>query len=142
MPRVLFVVLVAALASAAGACDSTSGTTVPSPSPATTTETFTGTIGQFGEMIHPFSVATAGSTTIGLTSVEPLSTMALGVAVGSWDGTTCGTAIAQNANARASATALTGTAAVGNYCVRVYDSGNVPESWAVNYSVEVIHPDE
>jgi len=36
--------------------------------------------------------------------------------------------------------ALVGTAATGNYCVRVYDSGNVQPSTSVNYTVQVVHP--
>jgi len=78
--------------------------------------------------------------TVRLTSVAPLSTMSLGVGIGAWDGTTCGTSMSTNADARSGATALTGTAAAGSYCVRVYDSGNVPTDWTVEYIIEVAHP--
>ena len=49
------------------------------------------------------------------------------------------TVIAQNPNARLGATALTGTASSGNYCVKIYDSGNVPAGWTVSYTVQVVH---
>jgi hypothetical protein len=78
---------------------------------------------------------------IGLTSVAPLATMALGVSVGSWNGTTCGTKIAENDNARSGTTALSGiAAAAGSYCVQVFDSGNIPDTWSVSYTVQVTHP--
>jgi hypothetical protein len=48
--------------------------------------------------------------------------------------------ISKNDNARAGVTALSGTATSGNYCVSVYDSGNVPEGWTVSFSVQVVHP--
>jgi hypothetical protein len=95
---------------------------------------------QQGTDAHAFTVSTTGSVQIPLTSVEPLATMSLGVSIGSWNGTTCGTAIAKNDDARSGATALTGTATAGDYCVQVYDSGNVPESWSVSYTVQVAHP--
>jgi hypothetical protein len=75
-----------------------------------------------------------------LTAVDPLTTMALGVAIGTWSNSSCGTTIAYNENARANVTALSGTATTGSYCLKVYDSGNVPESWLVNYTVQVVHP--
>jgi hypothetical protein len=74
-----------------------------------------------------------------LTSVGPLATMALGVAIGSWDGTTC-TTITQNGNSRTGTAALAGTVVQGNYCARVYDSGNVPDGGTVTYTLEVVHP--
>jgi len=66
--------------------------------------------------------------------------MAIGVRITTWDGTNCVTSIAQNANARSGSTALTGTANSGNYCVQIYDSGNVPADWTVEYTVDVVHP--
>jgi hypothetical protein len=95
---------------------------------------------QSGTSVHAFAVSATGTVTITLTSVSPLSTMSLGVGVGTWDGSTCGTSFSSNTDARTGATALTGTATKGDYCVRVYDSGNVPADWSVSYTVEVVHP--
>ena len=133
IPVVLF------LFSAACASDPTTSTTAPTP--ATTTEVFSGTVGQLATTGNPFVVSTDGPVTMALTSVDPLATMALGVGVATWDGTACGTtSISKNDNARSGTTALSGTATAGNYCVTVYDSGNVPNGWTVSFSVQVIHP--
>lgn len=130
------------LAAGAAACskDSTSDSTTPTPTPVTSTETFTGTINQLGQSVHSFTVSTAGSTTVTLTAVDPLTTMALGVAIGTWSNSSCGTTIAYNENARTNITALSGTATAGSYCLKIYDSGNVPASWLVNYTIQVVHP--
>jgi hypothetical protein len=126
-----------------GACasDTSSSTTAPTPTAATTTESFSGAVAQLATTGDPFAVSTNGPVTIELTDVEPLSTMALGVGITTWDGTSCGTVpISKNDNAREGTTALTGTAAAGNYCVTIYDSGNIPEGWTVSFAVQVVHP--
>jgi hypothetical protein len=117
--------------------DSTSTTT---PSTVTTTDSFSATIGQSGEAVQAFTVSAKGTVTVALTAVAPLSTMSLGVGLGAWDGTNCGTSFATNKDARAGSTALTGTAAQGSYCIRVYDSGNVPTDYSVTYTIQVVHP--
>jgi len=122
-----------------GACGSSSDSSTTAPSLVTTTEDFTATLAQLGSMTHAFSVAAAGTVEVKLTDVEPLATMGLGVAV-TTGGTACGGDIAQNNNAKSGTTALTGTAAVGSYCVRVFDAGNIPVDTLVTYTVEVTHP--
>jgi hypothetical protein len=122
------------------ACASSSTPTTPTAgSAATTTETFSGSIGQSGNATYPFTVSSTGAVQVGLTSVAPLATMALGVEI-TTGGTSCGSAVAKNDNARSGGTALTGTAAAGSYCVEVYDSGNIPDSTTVTYTVQVGHP--
>jgi ABC-type oligopeptide transport system substrate-binding subunit len=142
MRRLIGVVLMVFLAAGAAACskDSTSDSTPTTPTPATKTETFSGSINQQGQSVHSFSVTTAGSTTVTLTAVDPLTTMALGVAIGTWSNSSCGTTIAYNENARTNIAALSGTATAGSYCLKIYDSGNVPASWLVNYTIQVVHP--
>ena len=135
------VVGLACLMLSAAGCSSTTPTTpCSSDAASTTTDSFSGTLGQQGSSTNPFTITTTGAVQIQLTSIAPLATMAVGVSVNSWDGTTCGTAIAQNDNARSGATALSGTATAGSYCVKVYDSGNVPDTWSVSYTVQVTHP--
>ncbi len=119
------------------------GTSTPvtpaAPTVVATTETFSGTIQQLGTATFTFAVALAnGTVSVGLTSVGPLSTMALGVGIGTWDGATC-TSITKNDNSKAGLTALSGIAAAGNYCVQVYDSGNIPDSSSATFSLQVIH---
>jgi len=130
--------LMAVVAPTGGACNDKTAPTAPTVP--TTTETFSGTLAQSGTASHSFTVSAKGTLTISLTSVSPLSTMSIGLGIGSWDGSTCGSAMSKNDNARAGATALTGTAVAGNYCVRVYDSGNIPADWTVAYEVSVVHP--
>ena len=135
--------LLAAALAAVSACGGTTAstpTTPTSPSTTSTTDTFSGTLAQSGTGSYVFAVAANGTVTISLTSVAPLSTMSLGVAVMTSDGTNCLNTISQTTDARSGSVALTGTAATGNYCVRVYDSGNIPSATDVSYSVQVVHP--
>jgi hypothetical protein len=137
--RVLGTVLPLLMAWIGAACASSAAATSPTP-PTTTTESFSGEFNQLSSAFHTFTVSATGDVTITLTSVGPLSTMALGVSIEGWNGTSCTGAIAKNDNARSGAGALTGTAVAGNYCVKVYDSGNVPESSSVTYTIDVVHP--
>jgi ABC-type glycerol-3-phosphate transport system substrate-binding protein len=139
MRRRLVALLVTAALPLSGACGSSSGTSTVAPTPVTTTESFTSTLDQLGSVTNGFTVAAAGTVQVKLTDVEPLTTMALGVAV-TTGGSACGSDIAQNTNAKSGTTALSGNAAVGSYCVRVFDAGNIPADTSVTYTVEVTHP--
>ncbi len=132
--------LVAAALAAAAGCGSTAPTTPSATAPANTTDSFTGSVAQLGSENHVFAVAANGTVTVSLTTVSPLTTMSLGVAVSTSDGTNCLVQISQNPDARTGLVALSGLATTGNYCVRVYDSGNIQPSTAVNYTVQVVHP--
>lgn len=132
--------LAGVLLTMATACSSDGDSTGLAPDPIFTTDSFSGELSQQGTVAHPFTVSTAGNTSLSLTSVGPLTTMALGLAITSWDGSTCGTAAAKNDNARAGSVALNGTAVAGNYCAQVYDSGNVPANTTVTYTIQVVHP--
>ncbi len=133
------VTLTALLPVVLGACKKSS-TATPAPTPPTpTTETFSGDVPQLGSAVHSFSVAATGSISITLTSMAPLATMAIGLAVGSWDGTTC-SVISQSDNVRVGTSGLTGTAVAGNFCAKVYDSGNIPDNTTITYTISVIHP--
>src|ERR1043165_9522237 len=59
------------LFSAGCASDATTSTTAPTP--ATTTDTFSGTVGQLATAGNPFVVSADGPVTIGLTSGGPLA---------------------------------------------------------------------
>jgi hypothetical protein len=132
--------IAAALLLVAGGCGSSSSSPT-TPTPVTTTETFSGIVSHAATAGTPFTVGTTGTVTISLTSVAPLSTMSVGVGIGTLiGGDACGLAIAKNDNARAGATALSGTANAGSYCVLVYDSGNIPEDSSVSFEVQVVHP--
>jgi hypothetical protein len=133
--------LVAGLLAAAIGCAATAAPTTPTPTTAaTTTEVFSGTLSQLGSTTQVFTVAATGTVDISLTSVAPLATLALGVGVQTSDGTNCVTTITQNDNARSGASALKGTVSAGKYCVRLYDSGNIPASGSADYTIQVVHP--
>jgi hypothetical protein len=133
--------LPAGLLAASAACGATTTTpTSPTTAPPTTTEAFSGTVPQLGSATQIFTVSATGTVDISLTSVAPLSTMALGVGVQTSDGTTCQTTITQNDNARSGGSALKGTVTAGKYCVRLYDSGNIPAAGSADYTVQIVHP--
>jgi hypothetical protein len=123
-----------------GACGASTTTPTTPTTPVTTTESFSGTLAQLGSATQVFTVSATGTVEISLISVAPLATMALGVGVQSSDGTNCLTTITQNDNARSGASALRGTVAAGTYCVRLYDSGNIPPSGSADYTIQVVHP--
>lgn len=123
-------VLGLALAGAAG-CDNTNtaaasvaSTTTPT---VTITETFTGSVGAKGAVTFPFAVSAAGTVTAAYSAISPNSSQVLGLALGTWSGTSCGVIIANDA-ATANVTVAGATTAAGNLCVRVYDVGKVTET--------------
>ena len=132
--------MLAASVTFAASCGTTTPPTAPTAAP-TVTDTFNADLSQQGSITHNFKVTSTGEVTITLTTVSPLATMSLGVGMMTSDGTNCGTTLTQNPDARANSTpALQGTAASGNYCIRVYDSGNIPVSTTVSYTITVLHP--
>src|SRR5262249_11866295 len=121
-------------------CGKAATPTAPTTAP-TITDTFNADLSQTGSVNHTFRVTSTGQVTVTLTSVSPLATMALGVGMMTSNGTSCVTTLTQNDDARAnSVAALQGTAVAGNYCIRVYDSGNIPISGTVSYTITVLHP--
>jgi hypothetical protein len=116
--------------------DSTTTSTTPT-SIVTTTETFTGTLTKNGAVTHQFSVTSRGTVTATLTKVDPDSAVAIGVSLGTWNGTTCQIILANDA-ATVGNGVLGTVSGVGNLCLRVYDVGKLTTS--ENYSVDVVHP--
>jgi len=65
---------------------SSSNTGLTAPTPTVVTETFNGSIGQGGTMIHNFTVNTSGYTLLaGFTSISPSTITSLGLGIGNWD---------------------------------------------------------
>jgi len=143
--RLRLLPVLAVLALAVSACSNSSDSslsTVTSPTPTVVTDTFSGSIGQNGTAVHPFTVTSSGYTLLaGYTSISPASVAALGLGIGSWDGTasTCGLNLSQNDVARSGSTALSGTANSGSFCIRVYDAGNLTEGVTATYTLQVQH---
>jgi len=120
---------------------SNSGLTTPTPT--VVTETFTGSIGQNGTMIHSFTINSSGySLLAGYTSISPATVTSLGLGIGSWDASsqTCGLNQTQSDVAKIGSTAIAATAPSGPFCMRVYDGGNITDpTVTVSYTLVVQH---
>ena len=128
--------LVAALAGAG--CDS--GDTIPNtptPNPETITETYSGSIGLNAAINYTFAAKAAGTITARLARVMPDNTVALGLALGTWNGVSCAVVIA-NDNAREGGTVVGNVTGPGQLCVRIYDVGILTAP--ATFEVVVIHP--
>jgi hypothetical protein len=126
------------IAAASGGCNLLNDSSSPStPSPATSTETFGGTVGVQGSSRSTFNVAQQGTVTVTLSSLSP--SVAMGLGIGTPNGTTACAMTSSTTSALAGSTPqLTVTEPPGSYCVSVYDVGNV--TGTVTYSVMVAHP--
>jgi hypothetical protein len=137
-------VLIATLG-AASACtsgDSSAATLPTTPSPALTTESFSGTVAVLGNDVHTFTINQTGEVDITLTGTAPLTTISMGLAIGNppaANSPVCLPVSGGTLSAQASATPqLTGTVAPGVYCVMVFDIGN--ETEPTTYTLTVKHP--
>ncbi len=140
--RMAVLVMLAGGLGAWAACSNTSTPTTPTITGPATTETFSGSIDQGGSAVYSFAVKTAGVALLaGFTSITPTTVPALGIGIGTWDPTTstCGLNQTQNDAAKPGSTGLTGTADAGNYCIRVYDGGNIPAGVTASFTVQVQH---
>ena len=137
----LTVILAVGLAVSGAACGTTGDPvvpTAPSVSPATVTETFTGTVLTQSSDAHNFIVQVTSPLAVTLTVVTPNVPVGMGIGVPS--GLSCSLTLGTGSSliTQASANAqLKGTAIPGTFCVVVYDAGDVMES--VEYTVTVHH---
>ncbi len=134
--RLLSAALLILVASGASAC----GSTVTSPTAATTTAfAFSSRIQENGSAWRSFTVATAGSVTLQLTSVTQGDAV-LELGLGTVNGTNCviSQSIQTAPNATASSPQITANLGVGTYCVRVKDVGIL--TTIVDFNVVVIIP--
>jgi hypothetical protein len=128
----------ALLATTLTACESSpTPPSDPTPTPAPTTETFSGSVSPNGAVTFPFTVASAGTVTASLTTVQPDATVALGLSLGTWNGTLCQIVLA-NDNALVGTVVTGAVSSLDSLCVRVYDTGKV--TGTMTYTVTVVHP--
>jgi hypothetical protein len=135
--------LLAALLLPLAACSSGSNTTtgITTPAPATSTDTFSGTLSTNGAATYPFAVQGAGAVSAALqtlTTADGSTPVPIGIALGTWNGTVCQLLLTNDSSLQGSTVPGQSTTA-GNFCVRVYDASGTltqPES----YVVVVTHP--
>jgi hypothetical protein len=124
---------------AAGCGDETTPTT---PTPIEFTETFTGTVNPASGTTHSFATITGGKVTATLTAVGPDATKNVGFSLGTFNSTlnVC-TAVFDNPAAVQAFEFKASASTIGEYCVRVYDNGNVTtDAVPDTYTVTVAHP--
>jgi hypothetical protein len=105
-----------------------------------TTILFSGTLQPRASRFYSYTMATAGSVSALLASVERNgipSTSALEIGIGSPAGTGCAVTVSANTPA-ALVPQLRNAAAAGTYCVRVTDTDGL--SAPMTFTIRVIHP--
>jgi hypothetical protein len=135
--RLVSGVVLSALAAVMGAgCNKVSTTTPVQPSPTAITESFSGTLTVNGAVTFPFPVTTAGNLTGTLKAIGPDDTAVIGMAIGTFAGTTCQIVLA-NDNAGKSSIITGVVNASGILCARIYDVGKI--TGPVTFTIDVNH---
>ena len=120
------------------ACGDEDAPTAPTPTPPpTVTDTFSGSINRNGAATHTFLAQAAGTVTVTLNTLAPEGTEAIGLSLGTWNGTACQIVIANTAAAQG-AVLLGVASSAGNLCIFVQDIGKVAA--AASYEITVVHP--
>jgi len=125
--------LAVACSLAAVACGASQAATA-APTPTPITENFSGAIDKNGAVTFTFTVTAPGAITASITSLSPVVTLAVGMSIGTWDGTVCSASLS-NDNARVSDQLTGNTSLTGSYCIRVYDVGNITATEQVAVTV-------
>ena len=121
----------------AGCDNEVENATGPAPPNPTTTDTFTGTINVNGAQTHTFPVIASGPVTLTLAEVLPDPAIAVGLTLGTWNGTACASVIA-NDNAIQGNAVIGGVTGAGTLCARIHDVGKLTAS--LDYRLTVVHP--
>ena len=118
-------------------CGSDNPTTPPDTStPTAVTETNSDTLTVNGAKTQPFTVTRAGTVTATVVALDPDTTVAFGLSLGTWNGAACAIIIANDAAVLN--TTVTGTAqAAGSFCARIYDVGKLTAP--ANYTLQITH---
>jgi len=101
----------------------------PAPVYELKTSTFSGTVKTGGTVAFPFTVVNPGNINVSITELGPVSTLTMGITMGFWD--TITSTCAEQAAASSATLNVVYTAtpsAPGEYCVGVFDTGNVQVS--------------
>jgi uncharacterized lipoprotein YajG len=135
--KLLATMLLAGALVAAGCDNEIENATTPAPPAPTTSDTFSGTINVNGAQTHTFAVVASGSVTVTLTEVLPDSTIAVGLMLGTWNGTACATVIANDNTLQGNAV-IGLVSGAGVLCARIHDVGKL--TGPLEYKLTVVHP--
>jgi hypothetical protein len=93
------------------------------------TSTFTGTVKTGGSVAFPFTVVNPGDIQVAITALTPVNSVTMGISLGFWTGPTetC-TEQLSTTTATLNASFAATPSAPGEYCVGIFDTGNVKES--------------
>lgn len=105
-----------------------SGTTTPTGTPTSVTDTFSGTLAPGGSISFPFTITTSGTITATLTTLTPQTTITVGFGLGQPSSGTCALMSGAYSETSKVGQVLSGTIGTGSYCVVIYDIGNVQGS--------------
>jgi len=123
------------MAGEAPACGGTALTTAPTLPAAT--DTYSGTMTHNGGFDYPFASTQAGTVTASYISIGTDNSIALGLALGTWNGSTCSILLV-NDNATVGVVVSGAVSGAASLCVRVFDAGFVSDP--LSYEVQVLHP--
>ena len=103
--------------------------TAPAPVYELKTSTFPGTVTTGGSVGFPFTVVNPGDISLSIIELAPVSTLTMGLALGSWDAaaSTCTQQLTTN-TATLNVVFSASPSAPGEYCVGIFDIGNVQVS--------------
>ena len=94
--------------------------TVDTPNPVTVL--FSGALNQNSAATHRFTTQTSGEVRAALTTVQPDSSIAVGLSLGTWNGNSCAIVIDKNVALQGSLV-LGNVSGIGELCVRIYEIG-------------------
>lgn len=116
------------------------GSTATSPTTTTTTtDTFASRLQETGSASRSFNVTTAGTVKIQLVTVSQ-GDVVMGLGFGTMDGTTCVVSerVDTAPNSASESPQITKELAVGTYCVKLSDIGNLTQ--IVDFTITIIKP--
>jgi len=108
----------------------------------TVTQKFKGNLPQMGERCHFFTIAAAGDIVAEITDLQPLLSLTVGMSLGrpaEVDPAICSD-IGEDRSARVNETFLSSVTSIGDYCVCIFDVGNIFPGETVDYVIDVTHP--
>jgi hypothetical protein len=99
-------------------------------------QTFTGTVKAGATTAFSFTVVNPGDIRVAITALAPVSTLSMGISMGFWDAatSTCAEQLSTT-TATLDASFAASPSAPGEYCVGIFDTGNVQVSSDFTLSV-------